>query len=235
MRARAQHQSTPLTKIRFSTPLRPSLRLAMQGLMRPSWLAGTFLRTLARHGMPHFENSFAHRGAPIIARNVLRDFSGREHLNWSHIAHIRAKWTGPLIVKGILSPADAVIARDTGADAVILSNHGARQLDGAIAPLRTLPAVVKAVPDLPVMLDSGVRRGADVIKALALGARFVFVGRPFLYAAAIGGEAGVSHAIEILSSEIDRNVALLGLTSVNDISEDVLAPIRGPSPLRDPD
>ena len=221
-----------LIRAGFSTPLRPSLRLALQGVTRPRWLSGTFLRTLMLHGMPHFENSFAHRGAPIIARNVLRDFSGREHLNWSHIAHIRRIWDGKLIVKGILSPADAAIARDTGADAIVLSNHGARQLDGAVAPLRVLPDVVRAVPDLPVMLDSGVRRGSDVIKALALGARFVFVGRPFLYAAAIGGEAGVTHAIEILSSEIDRNLALLGLTSIEDLSEEVLIHSAGSTPAR---
>lgn len=211
-----------LIRAGFSTPLRPSLRLAVQGMMRPRWLAGTFLRTLVRDGMPHFENSFAHRGAPIIARNVLRDFSGRDHLDWTHVAHIRKAWTGKMIVKGILHPLDATIARDLGADAIILSNHGGRQLDGAIAPLRVLPEVVRAVADLPVMLDSGVRRGSDVIKALALGARFVFVGRPFLYAAAIGGEAAIAHAIEILRGEIDRNIALLGLTSVRDIPQDIV-------------
>ena len=163
----------------FSTPLKPSLRLAWDGLTRPRWLAGTFLRTLLAHGMPHFENSFATRGAPILSASVLRDFSARDHLSWEHVARIRRQWPGALVIKGILHPDDAALAREHGVDGIIVSNHGGRQLDGAVPPLLALPGVLDAAGDMPVMLDSGVRRGGDVLKALALGARCVFVGRPF--------------------------------------------------------
>ena len=201
----------------FSTPLRPSLRLAWEGITHPHWLVGTFARTFLRHGAPHFENNYATRGSPILSPSVERDFSDRGHLNWQHFALIRRQWSGRLIVKGILSPDDARLARDAGADAVIVSNHGGRQLDGAVSPLRVLPDIVAACPDLPVMLDGGVRRGSDVLKALALGARFVFVGRPLAYAAAVGGEAGVSHAIALLGSEISRDMAMLGVSTLDEL------------------
>ena len=208
----------------FSTPLRPSLRLAWDGVSHPRWLLGTFLKTLLRHGMPHFENSFAQRGAPILSANVLRDFSARDHLNWEHIAQIRRQWKGTLVIKGILSVNDARTARLHGADGIILSNHGGRQLDGAIAPLRILPAVTDALGDYPVMIDSGFRRGSDVLKALALGARAVFVGRPFNYAAAVAGEAGVRHAIRLLREEVDRDMAMLGVTRCAELDREMLIP-----------
>jgi L-lactate dehydrogenase (cytochrome) len=202
----------------FSLPLRPSARLAWDGLSHPRWLFGTALRTLARHGMPHFENSFAERGAPILARNIERDFSKRDHLSWPHLEQIRRQWKGKLVVKGILSADDARIARESGADAIVVSNHGGRQLESAVAPLRVLPEVVQEVGHaIPVMIDSGIRRGTHVLKALALGAHFVFVGRPFNYAAAIAGEEGVRHAIAILATEVDRNMALLGVNRLSDI------------------
>jgi len=204
----------------FSTPLRPSLRLAWDGLIKPRWLIGTWFRTLARHGMPHFENSFAERGVPILARNVLRDFTARDHLNWEHLALIRRRWKGRLLVKGILHPEDARLAREHGADAVIVSNHGGRQLDGSVSPLRVLPAVVAASGDMPVLFDGGVRRGTDVLKAMALGARFVFVGRPMLYAAAVGGAEGVGHAIALLRGELDRDLALLGIDTPASLGRD---------------
>ncbi|AVS76800.1 alpha-hydroxy-acid oxidizing enzyme [Paracidovorax avenae] len=198
----------------FSTPLRPSLRLAWDGLVRPRWVAGTFLRTLLRHGMPHFENSFATRGSPILSSTVLRDFSARDHLSWAHIEAIRQRWKGRLVIKGLLSVEDALQARGIGADGIVLSNHGGRQLDGAASPMRVLEAVVAAVgPGYPVLIDSGFRRGSDVLKALALGARMVLVGRPFNYAAAVAGEAGIAHAIGLLRDEVDRNLAMLGVTS----------------------
>ncbi|OUI82866.1 alpha-hydroxy acid oxidase [Acetobacter tropicalis] len=201
----------------FSTPLRPSLRLAMDGLTHPRWLVGTFGRTLLHHGMPHFENSFAERGAPILSANVLRDFTARDHFNWQHIRHIRQRWKGPLIIKGILHPDDARTAEESGVDAIIVSNHGGRQLDGAITPLRILPEIVAATT-LPVMIDSGFRRGSHILKALALGAAFVFVGRPFNYAAALGAEVGVTHAIGLLMAEIDRDMAMLGARTCGEIN-----------------
>ena len=208
----------------FSTPLRPSLRLAWDGLVRPRWVAGTFLRTLLRHGMPHFENSFATRGAPIVSSTVLRDFSARDHLSWRHIEAIRRRWKGPLVVKGLLSLEDVLQAQRTGADGVVLSNHGGRQLDGAVSPMRVLEDVVAAVgPSYPVLVDGGFRRGSDVLKAIALGARLVLVGRPFNYAAAVAGEAGVLHAITLLRDEVDRNLAMLGATGCSELGPQHIA------------
>jgi L-lactate dehydrogenase (cytochrome) len=212
----------------FSTPLRPNLRLALDGLARPGWLAKTVLPTLLRHGMPHFENSFAERGAPILSSTVLRDFAKRDHFDWSHVAAIRRTWKGPLVIKGILNPADALLARQHGADALIISNHGGRQLDAAIAPLRILPEVVDRAGDLPVLLDGGIRRGTDVLKALALGARFVFLGRPFNFAAAVAGEPGVAHAIKLLRDEIDRNMALLGTSRCSEVGLEHVRDLRAP-------
>lgn len=202
----------------FSTPLRPSIRLAWQGISHPRWTIGTFVRTIVRHGVPHFENSYATRGAPIIASNVMRDFGKRDHLNWTHLERIRRRWKGKLVVKGIMHPEDAALAAETGADGIIVSNHGGRQLDGTAAPLRVLPDIAKRVP-IPVMIDGGVRRGTDVLKALALGASFVFVGRPFLYAAAVGALPGIIRCAEILRTELDRDMALLGLASLSSLEE----------------
>ena len=206
------------TRAGFTSPLRPSLRLALDGVVRPRWLFGTFLRTLARHGMPHFENSYATRGVAMLSRGVARDFAERGHLDWTHVERVRRRWPGKLVIKGILHPDDARIARERGADAIIVSNHGGRQLDGAVAQLRVLPAIVEACRDIPVIVDGGIRRGTDVLKALALGARFVFVARPFNYAAAIGGDAGVRRAIALLAAEIDRDMAMLGVNRVGELS-----------------
>lgn len=207
----------------FTTPLKPSLRLAWDGLTRPRWTCEVFLRTLMRHGMPHFENSLATRGAPIVSANVLRDFHARDHLDWTHVARIRQRWAGPLIIKGILHPADATLAREHGVDGIIVSNHGGRQLDGAVSPLRVLPAIAQTAQGMTVMMDSGIRRGADVLKALALGADFVFAGRPFNYAAAVAGPAGVAHALKLLHEEVDRNMAMLGILSPSQMDASLLA------------
>lgn len=212
------------TRAGFTTPLRPSLRLAWDGLVRPRWLLGTALRTLATAGMPHFENSFATRGAPILSRHAIRDTTGRDHLHWDHIHRIRRQWQGPLVLKGILHPGDAARARQAGADGIIVSNHGGRQLDGASSALRALPSVLDAAGSMPVLLDGGIRRGSDVLKALALGARAVFVGRPFMYAAAVGGAAGVRHAIGLLASEVDRDMAMLGTRSIDEVDASLLLP-----------
>lgn len=202
----------------FDIPLKPSPSLAWQGVTHPRWLAGTGLRTVRRHGMPHFENMDAFRGPPILSRHLKRAIGKRDQLAWEHLELIRKRWSGTLVVKGLVSPDDAVRAKECGADGIILSNHGGRQLDGVAAPLRMLPEVRRRVGDeFAVMLDSGIRRGTDVLKALALGADFVFAGRPFLYAAALGGEAGVRHAISILATEVDRNLALVGARRIADL------------------
>ena len=213
-------------KAGFSTPLRPGIRLVWQGVSHPRWTIGTFVRTILKHGIPHFENSYATRGAPIVSSSVMRDFGKKDHLNWSHLQRIRERWEGRLVVKGILHEDDARRAVELGVDGIIVSNHGGRQLDGAIAPLNVLPSILNAVGEkTEVMLDGGIRRGSDVLKALALGARFVFVGRPFLYAASVGGSAGVLMAAEILKSEIYRNMALLGVTNVGEIDQPYLCKV----------
>nr|WP_301282872.1 alpha-hydroxy acid oxidase [Halomonas sp. 707D7] len=214
----------------FSSPLRPSLRLAFDGLTRPRWLFGTFLRTLYRHGLPHFENNYATRGIAVMSKNVTRDFSGRRHLQWEYLERVRALWPGKLIVKGILNPTDAKRVEALGGDAVIVSNHGGRQLDYSPAALEALPAVVEAVEHIPVMIDSGFRRGTDVIKALALGARFAFIGRPMNYAAAVAGEAGVRHALRLLREEVERDMALLGVTDIHHLGREHLIERRAPAP-----
>lgn len=206
----------------FSSPLEPTLRLAIDGLMRPGWLCNTFLRTLWKQGMPHFENNHAERGAPVISRQAARDFSGRRHFDWGYLDLVRRLWPDTLIVKGVLNPEDAVRARQAGVDGIILSNHGARQLDSTISPLQVLPEIKRRVSDIPIMIDSGFRRGTDVIKALALGADFVFVGRPFIYAAAVAGQAGVEHIADLLQREVERNMALLGLTSLSQLNRSCL-------------
>lgn len=208
----------------FSTPLRPSLRLAWDGISHPRWLAGTFARTLVSHGMPHFENWRAERGAPILSSSVQRDFVARDHLSWEHFQLVRRLWDGPLIVKGVMRREDALRARSAGADGIIVSNHGGRQLDGAAAALDVLPEIAEAVPGLVVMMDSGMRRGTDVLKALSLGARCVFNGRSFNFAATVAGSAGVGHAISILKTEVDRDMALLGINRLDEIDRSLLRP-----------
>jgi L-lactate dehydrogenase (cytochrome)/(S)-mandelate dehydrogenase len=132
-------------------------------------------------------------------------------MNWSDVDMLRQYWTGPLILKGVMHPEEAREAVRRGVDAVIVSNHGGRQVDGALASARALPRVVQAVDGrIPVLLDGGIRRGSDVFKALALGAHAVLVGRPHLWGLAVAGEEGVAAALNILHSELDRTMGLMG-------------------------
>jgi L-lactate dehydrogenase (cytochrome) len=209
----------------FNRPLRPTLRLAWDSALRPRWLCGMFLRTLILHGMPHFENTGSR--APLITSTAERYTGPRDKLSWPHVELMRRIWKGRLVLKGVLDPRDARIARESGVDGVIVSNHGGRQLDGAMAPLRALPAVAAEAGGMTVMMDSGIRRGTDLLKALALGAQFVFVGRPFLYAAAIAGDEGVRHAVKLLREEVDRDMALLGITSLSEMKRERLAQRTG--------
>ncbi len=209
----------------FHTPLRPSLRLAWDGLVRPHWLFGMFFRTLLLHGMPHFENMGPR--VPLLSMTGERVAGRRDRLSWSHVELMRRLWKGRLVLKGILDKNDARIARESGVDGVIVSNHGGRQLDGAVTPLRVLPGIKAQAGGMTVMMDSGIRRGTDVLKALALGADFVFIGRPFLYAAAIAGEPGVRHAIRLLREEIDRDMALAGINTLAEMRRELLMDARG--------
>lgn len=216
----------------FKSPLNPSLGLIYAGLVRPGWTLNTFLRTLLVRGMPHFENFGIERGPAIIARNLQYGLAGRDHLDWSHIDLIRRLWKGRLVLKGVMSARDAMKAREAGVDGIIVSNHGGRQLDGLPSPMRVLTTIVDKVDGaMPVMVDSGFRRGTDVLKALALGADFVFLGRPFIFAAAIGGEAGIWKAWSLLHAEIDRDMALLGVNRLSELSRDHLMRIADESPL----
>lgn len=159
------------------------------------------------------------------AVTITQFISGQYDLSvsWTDLEWFKSVWGGPVAVKGILSPVDARIAVDHGADAIIVSNHGGRQLDGSVSAIRALPDVVDAVQGrAEVILDGGVRRGADVVKALALGARACMTGRSWLYGLAADGEAGVARAIEILRNEMDLCMALLGRTTIPELTRDIL-------------
>ncbi|MCC6531837.1 MAG: alpha-hydroxy-acid oxidizing protein [Burkholderiales bacterium] len=210
----------------YSSPLKPTARLAWDCMLRPRWLLGTFGRTLANHGMPHLEN-LGYPRIPVVA-NLERQGRSRDGLSWEHVELMRKLWKGKLVLKGVLSPRDVRIARESGVDGILVSNHGGRQLDGTVAPLRMLPAVAAEAGDMAILMDSGIRRGTDVLKAIALGAHFVFIGRPFLYAAAIAGEAGVHHAARLLREEISRDMAMLGISTLAEMKRDLLVPSRGP-------
>jgi L-lactate dehydrogenase (cytochrome) len=145
-------------------------------------------------------------------------------LNWRDIEWVKSIWPGKLILKGILDVDDAKIAVTTGADAISVSNHGGRQLDGAPSSIAALPRVVDAVgSEIDVMFDSGIRTGADIVRALALGARSCIVGRSYIYGLGAGGQAGVARAIEILRSELDVTMALCGVKSIAGIDRSILA------------
>jgi L-lactate dehydrogenase (cytochrome) len=206
----------------FQVPLAITPKLAWDIATHPHWLFGVWARTLANYGMPHFENMDAVRGPPVLAKSLMRNIGNRDQLAWKHVELIRKRWHGKLVIKGLIAPADARIARESGVDGVIVSNHGGRQLDGTVSALRTLPEIARDAGGMTVMLDGGIRRGTDVLKALALGAQFVFVGRPLLYAAMVGGEAGVSRALTLLRDEVDRDMALLGIRSIGEITPELV-------------
>ena len=206
----------------FQVPLAITPQIAWDIATHPHWLFGIWSRTLMNYGMPHFENMDAMRGPPVLAKNLMRNIGKRDQLAWKHVELIRKRWKGKLVVKGLIAPADARIARESGVDGVLVSNHGGRQLDHTVSSLRTLPEIAAEAGGMTVMVDGGIRRGTDVLKALALGADFVFVGRPFLYAAVIAGEAGVHRALTLLRDEVDRDMALLGIRSIGEITPEMV-------------
>jgi L-lactate dehydrogenase (cytochrome) len=145
-------------------------------------------------------------------------------LSWQDVAWIKEKWGGKLILKGILDPEDARAAADSGADALIVSNHGGRQLDGAHSSIDMLPRIVEAVGDrIEVHLDGGIRSGQDILKAVALGAKGTYIGRPFLYGLGAGGKKGVTRVLEILEKEMDVTMALCGKRNISEIDRGILA------------
>ncbi|WOC16859.1 alpha-hydroxy acid oxidase [Pseudochrobactrum sp. MP213Fo] len=144
-------------------------------------------------------------------------------LNWDDVAWIKSLWGGPLILKGILDEEDAIMAAKSGADAIIVSNHGGRQLDGAPSSISMLPRIVDAVGDrIEIHLDGGIRSGQDVLKAIALGAKGTFIGRPFLYGLGAMGKPGVSKALEIIAREMDVTMALCGKRRITDVNRSIL-------------
>lgn len=212
-----------LQRLKFTVPFRPSFKLLLDGMCHPRWTANVFLNTMLSQGVPRFAN-LAHEMGPAITADPPNGFRGeRDKLDWDCIAKIRAAWKGKLVLKGLMHPDDARLAVAHGADAVVVSTHGGRQLDACISPLQALPEIRRAVPaDFPVFIDGGFRRGSDVLKAMALGANLVFTGRPQLYGAAVAGEAGIAHAVHIFRQELMTDMALLGVSQPQELSADWL-------------
>jgi isopentenyl diphosphate isomerase/L-lactate dehydrogenase-like FMN-dependent dehydrogenase len=207
----------------FTIPFRMNFSNMIDGALHPRWLIDVFLRTLIDSGVPRFQNLDTNVGGLIIAKPIEEFRTQRETLTWEDVRWLREIWPRKLYVKGILRADDALLAAESGADGVFISNHGGRQLDGAISPIEALPAIRAAVGKrLTLMVDSGFRRGSDIVKALALGADMAFVGRATLYGITAGGEAGAAHAIDILRTEIHRVLALLGCPTVAELNPDYL-------------
>jgi L-lactate dehydrogenase (cytochrome) len=180
--------------------------------MKPRWWLG-----MARTSRRTFRNIVGHAPGVKDTRD-LASWTNEQFdptLNWDDVKRIREEWGGKLVVKGIMDPEDAELAVASGADALIVSNHGGRQLDGTISSIAALPAVAAAVGDrIEVFMDGGVRGGQDVLKALALGAKGAFIGRAYIYGLGAMGEAGVARALECIRKELDVSMALCGLTDV---------------------
>ena len=202
--------SDPIAKLRF----------APQFVLHPRWLYG-FLRD---GGLMRFPNVVLEDG-PMRYLDVGPSLE-RAAVSWEDFAWIRREWDGPIVAKGVLIPEDAERAIAAGADAIVVSNHGGRQLDGVPATLRVLPEIVAAVNGrAEVLMDGGIRRGSDVVKALALGAKAVLIGRAYAYGLAAGGSMGVATAIEILRTDIVRTLRLLGRASTAELDRsDVTVP-----------
>jgi L-lactate dehydrogenase (cytochrome) len=184
-----------------------------QILTRPRWLAG-FLRD---GGLMEFPNVVLPGSGPMKYESVGPALA-QSVVTWADLRWIRAVWAGPIVVKGILTGDDARRAADEGAEAVIVSNHGGRQLDGVAASLRALPEVIDAVGGrIDVLMDGGIRRGSDIVKALCMGASAVLIGRAYAYGLAAAGQAGVARAIEILTTDLARTLALLGVGRIGDL------------------
>ena len=205
----------------FSLPFRYTMRNLLDFASRPGWGLG-----IARHGMPVMENLIGYTQEAISASG-LASVAGRNYdpsFDWDGLNTIRDAWPGKLIVKGVVRPQDAERLAAMGCDAVVVSNHGGRQLDGGLASLEALPAVVRAAGSrIPVMVDGGIRRGAHIVKALALGAQAVLVGRATLYGAAAAGEPGALRALEILREEFVRTMQLCGVRTVGEIGRELVS------------
>jgi isopentenyl diphosphate isomerase/L-lactate dehydrogenase-like FMN-dependent dehydrogenase len=193
-------------------PLLPDL------LAHPGWLSG-FLRD---GGMLELPNVIVPGRGPMMLPETQAALA-RSVVTWADLEWIRKVWRGPLVVKGVMTGEDALRSLDHGAEGVVVSNHGGRQLDGCAATLRALPEIVKAVGGrAEVLVDGGVRRGSDIAKALCLGAKAVLVGRAYAYGLGAAGEAGVTRAIEILRADLQRTMALLGVDSIAELNRSLV-------------
>jgi len=214
-------------------PFRFTRRNVTDVLMHPRWIATVLLRYLITSGMPRYENYPIEMKQRITALPMGRSMMVTDSLTWDDLRALRKLWPHPLMVKGILRAEDAKLAADCGADGLIVSNHGGRAVDSTPAPIEVLPRIVDAVGKrLAVLVDSGFRRGADVVKALALGASAVLIGRATIYGTAVAGQAGAARAIEIYRDEIDRLLALIGCPGIAALDRDylVLPPEYGAAP-----
>jgi L-lactate dehydrogenase (cytochrome)/(S)-mandelate dehydrogenase len=204
----------------FTRPLKLTWRTKLEALLHPAWML-----EYVQHGFPRLANwaNFAPEG---LGNREIADFVAEitpVPALWEDVERLRKLWPGKLVVKGLMHPDDAVRCAELGVDGIMVSNHGGRQLDLAPSPIEVLPAIDAAVGKrLTLMLDSGVRRGSDVLIALCLGAKYVFVGRATLYGLAAGGEAGVSKALDILRDEIDRTMAHLGTATIAALSRELI-------------
>ena len=201
----------------FTVPPRVTARNVVDTLRRAGWVR----RVLMGQRRLTLANLVGAPGAPRTDIVTLAGVANRQvdpSISWADLAWFRSLWSGPLLLKGVMTAADARRAAEHGIDGLVVSNHGGRQLDGTRATIEALPEIVDAVGNrMEVLLDGGVRRGADVVRALALGARAVMVGRPYLYGLATGGQAGVRRALEILANEVDHALALIGVPRVADL------------------
>jgi len=203
------------TRNGFAHALHFSPRTIWDGITHPQWLTSTWFA----RGMPRFENvaEFVPAGSDAYALSAFTRNQRNPFYSWEDVAWMRDTWKGPMLIKGVLTADDARLAATHGLDGVVVSNHGGRALDYAPATLNVLPEIVEAAGAMPVLVDGGFRRGTDIVKALALGARCVLLGRATLYGLAAGGQAGVGRALAILREETDRVMGLLGCTSVADL------------------
>ncbi len=207
----------------LTAPPRMTPRNLLDMALHPAWSLG--MATTKRRT---FRNVVGHAKGVVSLRD-LNAWSNENYdpeLDWGKVRKLRDKWGGKLILKGILDAEDARMALDVGADAILVSNHGGRQLDGALSTIRSLPQVVRAVGDqMEVYLDGGIRSGQDVLKALAMGAQSTFIGRSYLYGLGAMGQAGVTSALQVIQKEIDITMALCGVQHAREFSrEDVLVP-----------
>jgi len=192
-------------------------------MLHPRWLAGVMGRYALAGGVPSQANLPDRLRRKVTESVHPGALFKQDNLDWDEVARLRDSWKGKLVLKGILRPDDAERAAALGADGIVVSNHGGRGLDGSISSMEALPAVVSAVAGkLEVLLDSGVRRGSDVVKAVALGAKGVLAGRAALYGLAAAGEDGVVRALDLLRAETIRTMGMLGARTIGEVDNDLL-------------